>query len=458
MQKLTVRNPYDDAVIEEIDTADSTRLAGAMDRAAEIFEETRYAPSHKRAAWCQAISDGIASRAEELAQTICVEAGKPIRYARGEVDRATDTFKLAAEEAKRIGGEILDIDAAAAGEGRMGIVRRFPRGPILGISPFNFPLNLVSHKVAPAMAVGNPVMLKPSSSTPLTALKLGEIAADVPGLPEGFLQVLPVRGGGIEPVVADDRVTLITFTGSAEIGWALKARARRKHVALELGGDAAVIVEPDADLDDAAKRTAIGAFAYAGQVCISVQRILVHASVHAAFTKRLLAAISELGCGDPADEATVCGPVIDAYNADRVAEWIAEAEAKGAQRLCGGERTGNVVTPTVLAEVPPDAKVAYDEVFGPVATLASYTDFEEVLARVNASRFGLQAGVFTNNLKHAMRAFEVIEVGGVIHNDSPMFRVDQMPYGGVKESGFGREGIRYAIEDHTEPRLLVLRP
>ena len=457
MDSMTVRSPYDGRELARVEVCGRERLDAAVVRACRRFEETRRAPAHARAAWCEGVAKGISEQADALADTISAEAGKPIRFAKGEVARAQNTFRCAAEEARRIGGEVIDIDAVPAGDGRLGIVRRFPRGPVLGISPFNFPLNLVAHKVAPALAVGNPVLLKPASATPLSALALERIVRES-GAPEDMLQVLPCRGSAIAPLVADDRIGLLSFTGSMDVGWALKAQARRKHVALELGGNAAAVVEPDADLDDAASRIANGCFAYAGQVCISVQRILVHRAIYADFADRLQAAVAAIGVGDPALPSTVCGPLITRQEADRVNRWVEEAEAVGARRLCGGERDGSVLAPTLLSDVPLDAKVSWQEVFGPVATIAPYDDFEAALGQVNASRYGLQAGLYTNDIRKLMRAFETVEVGGLIHNDSPMYRVDHMPYGGVKESGFGREGLKYAIHDNTEPRLLVLRP
>jgi acyl-CoA reductase-like NAD-dependent aldehyde dehydrogenase len=374
------------------------------------------------------------------------------------VARCQSTFIFAAEEAGRMVEENVALDAVAAGAGRFGVIRRFPIGPAAAISPFNFPLNLSAHKVAPALAAGCPVLLKPASQTPSAPCLLGELGLEA-GLPPGALNVVPAPRKAADQLTTDPRLALLTFTGSPEVGWDMKARCGQKHIVLELGGNAAVVVHSDADLDWAAARCAIGAFAYAGQICISVQRILVHAPAYERFVEAFLGAVrDQVPYGDPRDEQVVCGPLISAWDAERIVEWIGEAEAGGAHRLLGGERQGSVVTPCVLEGVPGDSKLGTLEAFGPVVQLERYDDWDQAIAMVNDSRFGLQAGVFTNDLAGLWRCYEGIDVGGVIHNDASIFRADHMPYGGIKDSGFGREGLRYAIDDMTELKILALWP
>lgn len=387
------------------------------------------------------------------------EAGKPLSDARREVGRAIQTFSVAAEEAKRISGEVVPLDWSPGMESHWGVTRRFPIGPILGITPFNFPLNLVAHKVAPALAAGNSILIKPAPQTPLTALLLGELLTEA-GVPPGGLNVLPCNNMVAEQLVVEPRFKLLSFTGSAPVGWMLKAKCGKKKVVLELGGNAAVIVEPDADLDYAVQRCVTGGFTYAGQTCISVQRIFVHESVAAAFTENLVGLVRRLETGDPGNERTVVGPLIDSGAAERIEGWIGEAVTQGAQLLSGGTRAGSVVQPTVLSEVTATMKVSCREVFGPLVTVTPYREFDAVLQSVNESDYGLQAGIFTQNVGRIFRAFEHLDVGAVLANEIPTFRADHMPYGGVKDSGIGREGVRYAIEDMTEPKLLVmnLRP
>ncbi len=452
---LPVLDPWDGSRVAEVAAAGVEEMKMAVQCAADSFREYRTAPTHRRADLLEAIASGIRSRREELAAAIVAEAGKPLAMARGEVDRAANTFRLAVEEARRIGGEVIPLDLQPDAEGRVGITSRFPLGPVAAISPFNFPLNLVAHKVAPALACGNTVVLKPSSKTPVTAHLLGEIA-QAAGLPEGVLNVVPARVEAAEELVTDPRIRMVTFTGSAEVGWQLRSRAGRKKVLLELGGNAAAVVEPDADLEFAAERIALGSFAYAGQICISVQHVLVHEDVLERFRDLFLAAVASLPVGDPRDPATVVGPMISSRSADRVVSWIEEARGAGAELLTGGGRKGSLVEPTVLEGTDAAMKVGCREAFGPVVTLDAYDDFGKALERVNASCYGLQAGVFTEGLRRAFEAYRGLEVGGVIVNDYPTFRVDHMPYGGVKESGLGREGVRYAVEEMTEPRLLVL--
>jgi len=396
-------------------------------------------------------------RQEELALALCIEAGKPIRDARGEVLRLIDTFRIAAGEATRIGGEVIELQVSERARGYRGMTRRVPIGACAFITPFNFPLNLVAHKVAPAIAAGCPFVLKPAAKTPLGALIIGEVLAET-DLPNGAFSILPCSNEDAGILVEDERIALLSFTGGL-LGWDLKARAGRKKVVLELGGNAACIVDadPGASLDHVVERLVFGAYYQSGQSCISVQRILVHASLYPALTKKLAVAVRKLEMGDPRDETVSIGPVIDEAAAERIEAWIAAAVKGGAKRRAGGKRDGTLLPATLLEHVPRDADVHRREVFGPVACIEPFDDFDDALARVNDSDFGLQAGVFTASIARAMRAWDRLEVGGVIVGDVPSVRVDNMPYGGVKQSGLGREGVRYAIEDMTELRLLVIR-
>ncbi|HEV8323196.1 MAG TPA: aldehyde dehydrogenase family protein [Myxococcota bacterium] len=408
-----------------------------------------------------AVARGIEERGRELAETIVAEAGKPARFAFAEVERAVSTFALAADESLRLGGEVVPLDVAEPGRAfDEAVVVRFPAGPVAAITPFNFPLNLVAHKLAPALAAGCPVVLKPAPQTPVTALRLAEIILAA-GAPPGALGVVPCGPAVAEALVRDARIRVLSFTGSAAVGWHLKDVAGHKRTLLELGGNAACIVHEDADLDWAAARCALGGFAYAGQVCIAVQRILVHAPVYDAFAARLCAEVDRLPIGDPRQPDTVMGPMIDEAAAVRVEAWVAEALAGGARALRGGPaaapRRGALLPPIVLEGAPPDARVTAEEVFGPVVVLERYGALDEALAAVNRSRYGLQAAVFTHDVRHIQRAFRTLEVGAVVANDYPTFRVDNFPYGGVKDSGLGREGVRYAMEEMTEPRVLIVR-
>jgi glyceraldehyde-3-phosphate dehydrogenase (NADP+) len=412
-------------------------------------------PRHARRRVLRGIADGIRAQREDLARTIALEAGKPIAQARVEVDRGVVTFDLAAEEATRLGGEVLPIDLEPRAEGYVATVHRVPLGLVAGISPFNFPLNLVAHKAAPALAAGNALVLKPARKTPLTALRLARLALEA-GAPAGAFNVVNCDRETGDRLVTDGRFRMLTFTGSAAVGWPMKARAGKKKVVLELGGNAAVIVESDADLDWTVERCVAGGFSYAGQSCISVQRIYVQEKVYDPFVERLLARVARLRIGDPLDEATEVGPVIDEENARRVVSWIDEARVRGARVLAGGGRKGTLVEPAVVEEPPRDAAITCEEAFGPVVTLHRYRAFEDALAAVNDSVYGLQAGLFTHDLRKVHRAFEAIEVGALVVGEVPTFRVDNYPYGGVKDSGFGREGVRYAIEEMTEPRVLVV--
>ncbi len=450
-----VRNPFTGETIAEVCQAGPGEADEAIRASVSAFTTVRRLAAHARAAALQKIAHTLSARQEELARTITAEAGKPVSDSRREVARAAQTFTIAAEEAKRIPGEVIPLDLTPGTDPYLGLSRRFPVGPVLGITPFNFPLNLVAHKVAPCLAAGNPIVLKPAPQTPLTALLLGEIVSDA-GVPPGAVNIVPCDNTVAEQMVKDPRFKILSFTGSAAVGWRLKAKAGNKRVVLELGGNAGVIVEPDADLDLAAQRCATGGYAYAGQTCISVQRIFVHESVSARFAEKLLARIGAMKAGDPLEEETVIGPLIDRASACRLEEWIGEAVGQGARLLVGGKRSGSLVEATVMTDVKPTMKVSCQEAFGPVVTLTPYQRFEEAIAALNDSDFGLQAGVFTRDIDKIFRAYRDLEVGTVLANEVPTFRADHMPYGGVKDSGLGREGVRYAIEEMTELKLLVL--
>ncbi len=452
---ITVKllSPFDQSVLAEVGQAAPTDIETAIAGMVQAAEPFRALPAYKRAAACELIHRRLIERAEEFARTIAQEAGKPIRTARGEVARAISTFKLAAEEATRIGGEQLPVDIDARGEGYWAMVERFPIGPCSFITPFNFPLNLVAHKVAPAIAAGCPFIVKPSERTPLTALLLGELLAEA-GLPEGAFSVLPCDRETARPLVSDERIKLLSFTGSPEVGFKMKSEAGKKQVVLELGSNSAVVVEPETNLADAVPRIVAGAFGYAGQSCISVQRIFVHETIVAEATRMLVEATNKLVVGDPLDEKTDVGPVIDAAAGDRIQKWIAAA---GGEILCGNRREGSLLWPTLVRNPDPESDLVREEAFGPVAVIETYRDFEEVLVRVNGGRFGLQAGLFSRDIHKIRRAFETLEVGGLVVNDVPTTRVDNMPYGGVKDSGLGREGVKYAIEHMTERKILLVR-
>jgi acyl-CoA reductase-like NAD-dependent aldehyde dehydrogenase len=451
----TVACPYDGAPVGTVHRAGANELEQAIQAAVAAFETTRKLPGHARAAVLRKVSELIAARADSLARMIALEAGKPIKQARVEVGRSAATFAAAADEATRFHDELLHLDAAPGGEGRQGMVRRFPIGPIAAISPFNFPLNLVAHKLAPAIAAGCPVVLKPASQTPISALTLAKIILEA-GWPAAALSVLPMNSKDAAPLVEDDRFKLLTFTGSPLVGWDMKRRAGRKRVTLELGGNAGCIVHSDADLAFAAERVAVGGYSYAGQSCISVQRVFVHEPVYEEFMDSFVPKVRALKVGHPLDETTDLGSLISAGDAERVGAWLQEARAAGAECLVGGDVQGGVVAPTVVVKAGPDLRVNAQEVFAPVVTVQTYADFEEALRAVNNSDFGLQAGLFTRDVRRIFRAYEELEVGGVIVDDVPTWRIDPMPYGGVKQSGFGREGLKYAIEEMTEPRLLVI--
>jgi acyl-CoA reductase-like NAD-dependent aldehyde dehydrogenase len=452
---IEVRSPYDSSLVAVVHRAGPAEVDEAIALAVEAFEETRRLPSWKRAEILEGISERLRGRRDELARIIALEAGKPITIARVEVERAAFTFKVAAEETKRIYGEVVPLDWVPGTEGRTAHVHRVPLGPIAGITPFNFPLNLVVHKVAPALAAGNPIVVRPASQTPVSALELGGILVEA-GWPAGGIAVVPSATDVAAALVEDERIKLLTFTGSPAVGWGLKGRAGRKRVTLELGGNAGVIVNADADVAFAAERVAWGGFVYSGQTCISVQRVFVHADVHDAFLEEFLPRVEALATGDPLDEATDVGPVIDEGASARVAAWIEEALTGGATVLAGGGHDGSLWEPTVLTGVEETMRVSCQEAFAPLVVVSRFEDVGDAIAAVDRSEFGLQAGIFTRDWPTIRRAFDEIEVGGLVVNDVPTFRIDHMPYGGVKQSGFGREGIRYAIEEMTELRLLAL--
>ncbi len=451
-----VRNPFDGSAAGVTYLAGPAELESALAAAAGSFAGLKAMSSYERAAVLRRVVEGIGERAEELARTICVESGKPIREARGEVCRAQNTFEIAAEEAKRLGGEVMPLDIMPGNDGRFAIIRRFPVGVVLGITPFNFPLNLVAHKVAPAMACGNPIIIKPAPATPITALKLAQII-EAAGWPSGALSVVPCTNENAQNLFLDERVKKLSFTGSAKVGWMLKAMAGRKKVTLELGGNAGVIVHSDADVMEAAERCALGAFSNAGQICISVQRIFVQKDIYESFKDALLVCTAKIRMGDPLDDKTTLGPMIEQAAAERTEEWVKEAVSGGAVVLAGGRRNGAFFEPTVLEKTTPSMKVCGEEVFAPLVSLVPYGSFDTALELVNSGNWGLQAGVFTNDMRRIMRAYDRLDVGGVVAGDIPAYRADNMPYGGVKMSGFGREGVRYAIEEMTELKLLALK-
>jgi aldehyde dehydrogenase (NAD+) len=456
---LDVHSPHDGSLAGRTTTATAADVERAVAAADRVRAEFAATPASVRAGALDHVSRRITERSEELARLITAESGKPLKWARLEVTRAASTFRWGAEEARRWSGTLQRLDTDPAASGRIALVRRVPRGPVLGIAPFNFPLNLVTHKIAPALAVGAPIVLKPAPATPLVALLLGELLAET-DLPAGSWSVLPVPNEVAARLVADPRLPVVSFTGSVPVGWSIRESVPRKHVTLELGGNAAVVVGPDQgdekSLSWAAQRIATFAMYQAGQSCISVQRVFAHRDVAEALTERVVDAVRMLTTGDPTDDTVDVGPLINEDAARRVETWVQEAVAAGARVLTGGSREGAGYAPTVLTDVPSTAKVSCEEVFGPVVVLDTVDSVDEAFGRVNDSRFGLQAGVFTHDLQVAFRAAQVLEVGGVIIGDVPSFRADQMPYGGVKDSGVGREGVHAAMEDLTVERVLVL--
>ena len=453
---VEVRSPYDGRLVARTFEADAEDIERAVQGVVRGFGSMRVLPSYERARVLRNISGLLNERREQFARIMALEAGKPLRDARVEVDRAVLTMETAAGEATRLYGEQIPLDVMAASADRMGITKRVPLGPVLGITPFNFPLNLVCHKLGPAIAAGDSILIKPAPKTPLTALMLADVALEA-GLPADAMSVVLCSNEDAQSLVSDDRFKALSFTGSDVVGWRLKGIAGKKRVLLELGGNAGVIIDESADIELAATRIATGGFSYAGQSCISVQRIYVHHTVFAPFAEMLVTKARSLRAGDPLEDDTDIGPMINVESAERVAAWVKEAAAQGATVLTGGNRTGNVYEPTVLKDVPAGARVCVDEVFAPVVSLFPFDEFDAAVDALNDSRFGLQAGIFTRDLSHAMSAFARLDVGGVIVNDISSFRADSMPYGGVKDSGLGREGLRYAIEELTELKLLVLR-
>jgi acyl-CoA reductase-like NAD-dependent aldehyde dehydrogenase len=452
---LDVRSPYDGSLVGRVAKGGANEARRAIDAAAAAMSDPL--PAHERAAILDRTAHLVDERAEEIARTISAEAGKPMKAARIEAARALSTFTMAAVEARRLAGDVVPMDASPAGTGKLAMTLRLPIGVVGAISPFNFPFNLVAHKVAPALAAGCAVVLKPASQTPLSALLLAELETEA-GLPAGWLNVVCGPAAEIGDVlVEDERVALITFTGSSSVGWRLRERAPRKRVNLELGNATPVIVAADADLDDVATRLAAHAFSFAGQSCISVQRIYVERPAYETFLERFLPRVDALVVGDPADDATDVGPLIATGERDRVLDWIEEARARGANVLAGGELEGELLRPTVVAGAPAEAKVSCEEVFGPLCTVTPYDSLDEAIALANGTRYGLQAGIFTRDVKAALHAARELEFGGVTVNEAPTFRADQMPYGGVKDSGNTREGPAYAIREMTEERLVVLQ-
>ncbi len=453
---LVVTDKFTGEPATRVAMADASTIDCAIASAVEATEPMRRMAPYERQAVLNHCVDRFTERAEELAYSLCVEAGKPIKDSRGEVSRLIDTFRIAAEESVRITGEVMNLEISPRARGYRGMFQRVPIGPCSFISPFNFPLNLAAHKIAPALAVGCPFILKPASRTPIGAIVIGEILAET-DLPKGAFSILPCRRDGADLFTTDDRLKLLSFTGSPGVGWALKARAGKKPVVLELGGNAACVVDSDADLDDAVERIVVGAFYQSGQSCIGVQRIIIHESIYDAVKERLVAATKQLIAGDPKNEDTFIGPMIAVSEAERLESWVTSAVDAGGTLLCGGKREGAMLDATLLEDIPKDQKLCTEEAFGPVAVLSRFSNFDEALAEVNDSQFGLQAGIFTRDIYKIQRAWDELEVGGVIIGDVPSWRVDNMPYGGVKDSGLGREGIRFAMEDMTELRHLVIR-
>ena len=452
---LEVRFPYDGSVVDAVSMASAADMHDAMAAAVEGFKITRKLPSHKRSQILENMIQLLKERFDEVVEAMILEGGKNRKTAVGETTRALETLKVSAEEAKRIGGEIFSIDWTAAGENRQGFTRRMPVGPVLGICPFNYPVNLACHKIGPAIAAGNPLIIKPAEKTPLSSVILAEIVLEA-GYPPQAFSMLNAWGRDTEMMVTDARIAMISFTGSASVGWMLRSKAGQKKVTLELGGNAGVIVHNDADLEMAAGQAAAGGFANAGQNCISVQRLLIQHDVFEEFTDLFVDGVKTLKVGDPRDADIDVGPMISLRDAERAEAWVSEARKAGASVLYGGAREGTMFPPTVLTETAPNMRVNCDEVFAPVVTVSPYETWDDAVATINDSPYGLQAGVFTNDMKRIMDAWERIDVGGLQVNGVSTFRVDHMPYGGIKASGYGREGVKYAIEDMTELRLMVL--
>jgi glyceraldehyde-3-phosphate dehydrogenase (NADP+) len=453
----SVTSPYNGKEVGRVHFASQEQLQIALQMASDAYQKYRKSSTYERIRLLELLKQGIERKIDDFARIIALEGGKPIRFARNEVRRGLITIQSAIDVVRTWVGEVLPLDLAPQTQKHHGIWKRFPIGPILGITPFNFPLNLVLHKVAPALASGNTIIIKPSSQTPITSLMLAEIALEAE-LPPGVLNVVPASGGQVQPLVEDPGIKMISFTGSAETGWKLKSYSWKKKITLELGGNAAAIVAEDANLDFAVPRLALGAMAHAGQVCISVQRIYIHESIFNKFKTEFIKEIqNHVPVGDPMDENTVVGPIIDRKSLERIESWVSESVHQGAKILIGGKSSPPFYLPTVLTHTNPTMKVWKDEVFAPVVLIEPYSDIDEAIQLVNQSVYGLQAAIFTNTLEYVWKAYEEIEAGGVIVNDYPTFRIDPMPYGGVKESGFGREGLRYAMEEMTEIKLMVMR-
>ena len=453
---LDVTNKYTGEVATKVAMADADTIDKAIAAAEEAQPAMAAMAPFERQAVLEHCVKRFTERADELAQALCIEAGKPIKDAKGEVSRLIDTFKIAAEESVRINGEVVNLEISARAKGYQGMTKKVPIGPCSFISPFNFPLNLAAHKVAPAIAAGCTFVLKPASRTPIGALIIGEVLAET-DLPKGAFSILPCSRDGADLFTTDERLKLLSFTGSPDVGWALKAKAGKKPVVLELGGNAACVVDEDADIEDAIDRVIVGAYYQSGQSCISVQRLLVHSKIYDEFKSRYVEKVKALVSGDPSNEDTFIGPMISEGEAERLHGWVEEAKEKGATILCGGTRDGAMLEATVMENVPKDCDASAEEAFGPLSILVPFDDYDEALEEVNNSRYGLQAGVFTRDIYKANKAWDVLDVGGVVIGDVPSWRVDNMPYGGVKDSGLGREGIRYAIEDMSETRLMVIR-
>jgi acyl-CoA reductase-like NAD-dependent aldehyde dehydrogenase len=455
-EALEVTNKYTGEVATKVALADAKVIDEAIDAAERSQKLLNKMPAYKRQQVLEHCVARFKERFDELAHALCIEAGKPIKDARGEVTRLIDTFKIAAEESVRIEGEVMNLEITERAKGYQGQYKKVPIGPCSFISPFNFPLNLAAHKVAPAIAAGCAFVLKPASRTPIGALIIGEVLAET-DLPEGAFSILPCSRDGADLFTTDDRFKLLSFTGSPGVGWDLKAKAGKKPVILELGGNAGCIVDHDSDIDDAVERIVFGAYYQSGQSCISVQRVYVHASIYSEFKEKYTAKVTNLVHGDPLNEDTFIGPMISESEAKRLEGWVIEAVNSGAKLLCGGKRKGLMLEATLLEDVPADSDINAEEAFGPVSVISKFSDFDEALELVNNSQFGLQAGIFTRDIYKAHKAWDSLDVGGVVIGDVPSWRVDNMPYGGVKESGLGREGIKFAIEDMTEIRLMVLR-
>ncbi|MBI2136457.1 aldehyde dehydrogenase family protein [Candidatus Woesearchaeota archaeon] len=462
-EAIDVVFPYENSIIAKVFLAQPTDVEAAISSAVKAFEITKKFSSFERSEILKKVACALKQNKENIAKILTLENGKPVKDARLEVDRAILTLTIAKEEAMRISGEVLPVDIIASTKGRFAVVKRFPIGPVAGITPFNFPLNLVCHKVAAAIAAGNPIIIRPATKTPLCALELAKIFEGITlndkSLPEGIFSVLPCKTGVAEPLITDERIKLLTFTGSADVGWQLKNKAGKKRVTLELGGNAALIVHDDADVELAASRTSIAGFALAGQSCISVQRIYAHEKVFDEFAKKLAAKVKALVIGDPLNDKTDVASMVDVQNAQRVEQWVQLAVKEGGKLLFGGKKDKNVVSiylPTILANVPETSNVCAKEVFGPIVVVQKYKDFKDAVKKVNNSVYGLQAGVFTKDIDKIMYAFNELDVGGVMINEVPTYRVDNQPYGGVKNSGFGREGPKYVIEEMTELKVMIV--